>query len=280
MDSFFVETVENSLYRIANVDRHRIFNAEDPGKLAISFDCPEVNPSQEDRAQIFYVIGEIIGAFDYFKDLSGRVSCKLNIWTVFVNKKEDGTAQLTPLTRENRVMLYAKPFSITPTEKELSLPLHLNLPTNAQTWKTGILQRCFRCLLKEGSFLPRICSLLDEQYRRIMRWKLETETNNPNNLVVIINKITKLLGLRHSRDTTPFTAVPDEVNILVEEFAKLCGKPNISLDELLNLWVNSRLVTKDGLFQLEINTDITEVLPHMVPLLIVPNKLFIVDEPL
>lgn len=276
MDAFFVETITNKTYRLAMVDRLNIFNSLNPGRLANVLDCSNDNPSVEDREQIFFTLAPNINGLDCYHDLFNKNhTCRLNIWTLFI---VNGT--VFPLNREISILLYGKQHSITPTEEELASPIYLNTPNNFQLWKTGLMQRCFFCLLRPEYFNnPKICSLLDEFYRKIMRFKIEIESKNneEDKIMECFRKILFSLGLKNSRDTSLIEEISNNTNILCRDFCKLINREELSLTQIFELWSGSSLVQVSNQYKLVLNPDITEVLNCMVPLLVIPKSLILLE---
>ncbi|MCJ7637527.1 MAG: hypothetical protein MUO21_08570 [Nitrososphaeraceae archaeon] len=287
MDRIFFEQIDDS-YQIAAVDRQRIFHANNPGELATIFTTSLTHPSAEDDAQIFYALAPSIDADDLFCDLYvGHRTFKLNYWSINSN--------LEPLTFDQRVELYQTQYSITPND--LDNPISNSLfslvaASNQQTWKTGILQRCIDRLVKyEYRSNPIVYGCIDYNYRRIMRFKLETSSVNFDNcvyhddrtLLLFIRRIIKILGLKHSHDPTVFKIIPDSIvgyltiiNNLLNKY-KIEGSVENQLSTILTLWSGSSLNIVDGGFQIKVDPLIEKGLEYLNPLLIRPKNLIILE---
>lgn len=329
MDRIFVEEEKDGLYRIAVIDKHRIFSAKDPGGLATVFEFSLDTPTHENDAQVFYVLAPSIGADDIFADFRETYhSQKLNNWSIVPKNRENTNLFLSvePLTRTHRLDLYNQRHTITPNDTITSVSDSLfSLVSFAdhQSWKTGILQRCIDHLVNpkyrsrivepdqaplqepttdrsigETAILLRLCdpkvySVIDEEYRRIMRYKLETEKENLDDIrkdevlhIIFIRRIISLLGLKSSHDTTPFPAIPiavfDLLNNLITRipsYTKKCSDRE-QLSDILTLWSGASVKEVENGFQLQLNSTVTEGLTYMQPWLPMPQSLVILETPM
>lgn len=295
MDRIFVEQVDDDKYRIAVIDRDRIFRAEDPGKLATVYECSASLPSREDDAQIFYALESLIGALDIFVDLKNKHrSSKLNTWSIAVTDKNIDNIFLTVkvLSTEDRIKLYSKQYSITPSETITSNSNSLmSLISFAEKleWKTGILQRCFdRLVYHSYRKNLEMYAYLDEYYRKVMRFKYETEyigipDIKDGILVEIIRKITSILGIQNTRDNTLFK-ITDDVNKYIELLRKNIELPNGNtkniISYILDMWCGSKLIENNDTYRIEPDNNITKVLLYMQSLLTRPKILEILETPM
>lgn len=293
MECIFIEQEENSdvTLRIAVIDKHRIFQAYNPGLLGTVFECSLNNPTPEDRAEIFYAFAPMIGADKMYVDINEpHRSCKLNTWSIkCANRDVDNLFMaMTPLNKEDKLELYQTRHSITIEEtctSNSSSLFSLVAFSEKQTWKTGMLQRCIDCLvLPQYRRKPEVYFLLDEYYRKIMRFKLETEATNIVSSVVAkyVREMMKLLGLQHSRDTTIFSTIPEGINIHLDNFKQIPSSEteNDRLSNFLSKWVGSKVVKCEGGYRLELDPNVTEALSYMTPLLIKPKTLAILETPM
>lgn len=301
MDRIFLEDITTpGLYRVAVVDTDRIFSAQNPGTLATVFERSTTVSRREDDAQIFYAMSPSIDADNIFIDLEdSRRSYRLNKWSI--NVKDSDASNLfnaiNPLDRDSRLELYARYHSVTPDETLTSTSKSLfSLVAFAekQSWKTGVLQRCIDCLVSPPyRQQPKVYAVIDEQYRRLMRFKHETENNQlPNGddstLIMIIRRIVESLGLKHSRDTTIFHNIPDIIQDCIQSIKESTLIPILKQDESIKnilseiffLWCGSEIVDCEGGYKLEINSDLTEGLNYMQPLLERPDILYILEAPM
>lgn len=298
MDTVFVEEHSGDTYRIAVIDRDRIFSAQNPGELATIFESSRANPSREDDAQIFYALASSIGAEDVFADLNETYrSHKLNTWSIGVKDRDVNNLFLAvkPIDRAQRLELYSQRHSITPIESvtsESDSLFTLVAFAEKQTWKTGILQRCVDCLVKqEHRGKPEVYSVIDEEYRRLMRFKLETEIDRSIDpgitaRLLFIRRVVQLLGLKNTHDTTPFTTIPisvgDVLTILAKMIPSHTRKETVKdqLSDILTLWSGASVKEVEGGFQLEVEPNILQGLEYMQPLLTRPEVLVVLDTPM
>jgi hypothetical protein len=294
---FFEETTKPGLYRVAAVDKHRIFSAQNPGTLATVFECSSTDHEPSIDAQIFYAFSSSINGDDFFADLrDNHRTQRLNTWSINVKNADIANlfSAVSPLDRSGRLELYTKFHSITPSETITSTSMSLfSLVAFAekQSWKTGILQRCIdRLVLPAFRNNSNVYAVIDEEYRRIMRFKIETEshespTGSDSLLVIMIRRIINLLGLQHSRDTQIFTTIPDSIKQHLKFIRNptmipvLKESPSIkdTLSEILFLWCGSRIVDCDGGYKLQIDSNVTEGLSYMQQLLPRPKILSILE---
>jgi len=295
MDTIFIEEEVDKVLRIAVIDKHRIFNARNPGLLGAVFECSLENPTSQDRAEIFFALAPTINADDIFLDLTTKYkSCKLNTWSVVV-KNSNSTNLFTavsPIDREDRLKLYSTKHSITPSDTitvESKALIALVSFSEKLAWKTGILQRCINSLVHSDYFNDAyVHSIIDEHYRQVMRFKYETEASDVSSmiLVVYIRQLTTELGIKHTRDTTSFSEIPISIeNVLsnIRQIVPSLGTYNTLRDNLsavLFLWIGSIVVECSDGYQLELDPIVTKALSHMVSLLIRPDKLAILDTPM
>jgi len=303
MDTFFIEKIEDDTYKIALIDKHRIFEATEPGLLSTVFECSLNNPTRDDDAQIFYALAPMINADDSLCDIiTSHRSRKLNSWTISVETPNSDNifTALSPLTRDQRIKLYNTKYSITP-EKEItsnSNSLFSLVPLSQQLeWKSGILQRCIDRLVKlEFRGNSHVYALIDEEYRRLVRFKLETESSgkdflNTRIFVLFIQRLISDLGLKNSRDTTPFIITPDKSSN-IEKILKclnglfpeslFTGSITEQISNVLLLWCGSKLIKMDDeeKYQLQLDENITEGLNYLQPWLPKPKVLDIIETPM
>lgn len=298
MDRFFVEQIVDDIHRIAVIDRHRIFSAENPGQLATVFECSLTNPTAEDNSQIFFAMAPSIGADNIFADFKESYrSCKLNSWSIVAKNRDINNIfqAVEPFKHSDRLELYSKRHSITPKETIISSSKSLfSLVAFAekQDWKTGILQRCIDALvLPEYRNNPEVYSLIDEEYRRLLRFKYETEYEGTPDiingvLVLFVRRLISLLGLKHSHDTTPFNDIPDSIDCYLEYFSKTIPFYKIQesrkdqISSILTLWTGATIVDCEGCYKLEIEHNVCKALRYMAPLLKRPTTLKILETPM
>lgn len=298
MDTFFVEETKDGIYRIAVVDRHRIFSATNPGKLATTFECSAENPSRDDDAEIFYALAPAIGADDPLTDLINKHrSHKLNYWSICV--KDVNTSNiflsLDALDYDKRIELYDKRQSITCdkflTANSKSLFVLLDF-SKQQNWKTGILQECIDRLVKiEFRRNAHVYALIDEVFRQIIRFKIETEdfilkNEEIRSRVILIRKLLSTLGLKHSRDTSVFTVIPETIDLIVVRLIELlptCNSQGNRIEQLsfiLKKWSGSSIIKIESGLQLKLDEKVTECLSYTQEWLQQPHKLQILDTPM
>lgn len=300
MDRVFVEEEKDGQYRIAVVDRDRIFKSDNPGLLATVFECPLIDPSISDRAQIFYALGREIGAVDWEIDLHDiHRSVKLNHWSIQQRKQSQNTDSLflaiRPLLDKDRLKLYSTKHSISPTEiirsESPSLFSILAFSSQQQKWKTGILQRCIDCLVKpEYRGQAEVYTTVDKVYRHLLRFKLETEGSQVSHLCDLIRQIIRSLGLKHSHDTTLFAAISEETFKLMEmaielipTFVPQARGPLSStgrLSLLLNRWSGASLIMHRDQYCIQVDPDVERGLVYMDTFLPEPESLVILDTPM
>lgn len=293
MDRIFIEEEKDGQYRIAAVDRHRIFQAANPGLLATIFECSLKSPSMDDRAQIFYALGPQIGALDYEIDLRNRHrSVKLNYWSIQERKPDTDSLFLSirPLSDQDRLQLYAVKHSISPTETvraESPSLFSLLALSSQQKWKTGILQRCIDCLVSpEHRGIATVYATIDKHYRYLLRFKLETEGKEVSPLCQLIRDITRSLGLRHSHDSIPFTAVPPatlELMAAAMDFMPIVPPSGSDFERLAALfksWSGGILISTEGYYQITVPSELQLGESYLDRLLPVPSSLIILEAPL
>lgn len=298
MDTAFIEETKDGVYRIAVIDRHRIFSALNPGTLATVFECSAVNPTREDDAQIFYTLAPIIGADDLLADLiESHRSQKLNSWSIATKNPDIDNLFLAvePLTRMHRLELYSTRHSITPengiTSDSPSL-FSLVAFADQKKWKSGILQECIdRLVDPRYRNNPQVYSVIDEQYRRLLRFKIETENvfieNNDIKIrVLFIQRLISLLGLKNSHDTTIFPTIPESVGNVVRGLLNLISTCETSeslvqqLSNILTKWSGAAVRKVEGGYQLHIDETVAEGLTYMQPWLPRPKILAILETPM
>ena len=297
MDRIFIEEINANMYRLAAIDRHRIFSAQNPATLATVFECSNESPTRDDDAQIFYAMSPSIDGDNIFGDLlDNHHSHKLNTWSINVKDSNINNIfmAVAPLDHDSRIKLYSERHNITPKETVTSdSPSLFSLVAfaNKQSWKTGILQRCLDCLVfSKYRKNAEVYSIIDEEYRRLMRFKLETEIigipNYPNaGLIIMIRSILELLGLRNSRDTSIFRDIPESVGAIVTTIRHLSmitiltdkGSLKDTLSEILFLWSGSKVINVENGYKLEIDPNVTKALSYMQPFLQRPKTLTILE---
>jgi hypothetical protein len=298
MDRFFIEDKTDDLYKIAVIDRERIFSAQNPGLLGTVFECSSFNPRREDDAQIFYAMAPSIDGLNLFIDMIDSYrSRKLNTWSIVTKNSDINNLFLAmePLNRDHRCKLYATQHSITPTETVTATSNSLfSLVALAETqiWKTGILQRCIDCLVfLENRGRGEVYAVIDEEYRRLLRFKYETEYKGPLDtedeiIIELVRKIIRCLGLKNSHDSTFFSEIPDEIDryliILSTRFPILSQTGSIKdrLTSLLSLWSGANIKECEGGYTLEVESNVLEALNYMQPLLEHPDILEILETPM
>jgi len=298
MDRVFVERVAGDKYQIAVVDRGRIFAAKNPGTLATVFECSKLTPTSADDAQIFYALAPSIGADDFFVDFcESHRSYKLNHWSIVIKDRNIANLfqALEPLNRVHRLNLYSERHSISPEETITSNSkslFSLVSFSDQQKWKTGILQRCIDSLvLLDHREKAKVYAVLDEEYRRIMRFKMETESDKLPDirntaLVLFMRRIIQLLGLKNSHDPTIFHEIPTEVTKLVKVFRRNVsvytkqGTPKEELSDILTIWSGASIKEISNEYQLEVNPVVIEGLSYMQPWLSHPEVLTITETPM
>lgn len=291
MDSFFIDKIVDDKYQISFVDKNRIFNAENPGILATVFECSNKSPFPCDDAQIFYALSPSINGLNFLTDLTDKnKTCKLNTWSI--NCKGDNILSVKQLNYEQRLELYSERHNISPENiDDNSLDSLIKFSQNQQKWKTGILQKCINCLVYVNyRNNPKVYTMIDLHYRKVMRFKYETENKEISELknialVDFIRKITVGLGIQHTRDTKIFKNIPDSINsyltYLKTKIPKLQDLESLSLlSELFNLWCGSKIITVDGGYQIQIDDNITQCLTYLQPLLKQPKYLKILEAPM
>jgi hypothetical protein len=297
-ERFFIEQEIDNTYRIAVIDIDRIYNSTNPGTLATVFECSLSNPSDNDRAEIYYALAPSIGADYIFADIKEKYrTCKLNNWSISIkdNSSDNIFSSLSPLDINHRIQLYSKQYSITPeqTITSASDSLFSLLDLSKQlSWKTGILQRCIDSLVyPQYRKNPKVYSCIDLQYRRVMRFKYETEflgipLISDGILVEFIRKITSSIGLKHSRDNTSFIIINDNVSHYINFIETtypvfyIQGDIKDKLSYILCLWIGSTIIEINHSYKLELNDDVTEALSYTTSLLVKPEKLVIIDAPM
>ncbi|CAH6419325.1 Hypothetical protein HVR_LOCUS528 [uncultured virus] len=297
MDRFFIEQDTEKGFKIAAIDRNRIFASKNPGPLATVFEHSFQTLNREGDAQIFYALAPSIGADRFFADFNEtHRSQRLNSWSIsIVNRDVANLFQaLTSLTRTDRLEMYGRKNSITPastvTSDSYSL-FSLVAFAEQQAWKTGILQKCVDCLVNvEHRGKAIVYAVIDEQYRRLMRFKLETETEVPKDIigctfVMFIKRILTKLGLQNSHDTTPFTTISGDVEAIFKVFEQMSahkfnGTLVERLSQVLTVWSGASIKILDVGYQIEVDPAVTEGLNYMQPWLPIPEILQILEDPL
>jgi hypothetical protein len=316
MDRFFVEEETDGNYRIAMFDKHKIFLANNPGKLANVFECSMTNPTRADDAQIFYALAPMIGANDFCVDLQEKHrSYHLNNWSIITtNSNIDNLfLSVSPLNLEERMRLYSVKHSITPSETLVSNSDSLFALTEFAgklSWKTGVLMRCIdRLVLPQYRGDPKVYATIDKEYRRLMRFKIEIEGDGSFDSVkahstpIIFNLVMKFilikLGLKNSHDTQTIFNLPDLVGEL-DNMAMLVpairstASTEDRLRQLLKMWSGAILTElpdpstmksgavnlKPKRFKIEVEPDVIIGLSYMQPFLHFPTHLSIIDDPL
>jgi hypothetical protein len=293
MDRVFIEEEIDGQYRIAAIDRQRIFAAEEPGRLATVFECSLTEPSISDRAQIFYALGQEIGATDWEADLQNKHrSTKLNHWSIQQQNSEADCIffAVRPLTDNDRVHLYSTKHSITPTQTvtvESSSLFSLVALSEQQKWKTGVLQRCIDCLVKpEYRGRVEVYATIDKHYRHLMRFQLETQDVIQFPLLDLIKQLTQSLGLVHTHDSTPFVSISDSSVELIRKAIQLIPTFDLSgslieqLGQLLARWSGARLVCHDDRYQIDVDADINRGRNYLDLMLPKPESLLILETPI
>lgn len=289
MSKIFVEKIshENNEYSIAYIDTHKIYSAENPGKLAEPFNTTITNRKVQDDAQIFYALAPKIKADDFFS----KGLPNLNKWFRVIKDRDVPNIWDTTRrpTANELIELYSTYHDISQDETHSSDSESLMtfvVFAETLTWKTGILQRCIDCLLLPKYRSKAIsCYMVDKYYYRLMRYKLETEQpEHPN--VLAIHKILKILKLKSTHDTTKFrvSAIP-KTSEYVEE---LCNEFNIALTNPYENIKNLFFVWSGGLiehinvdnFKIAVDPNITLALSYMQPMLQVPKFNRITDAEL
>lgn len=295
MDSFFVEDIISDTYRLALFDRNNIFSATNPGNLANVFECSLQSPTRSDNAQIFYGLGDVIDATDFFVDLKNNYRFQhLNTWSISVKDGNNPNifSSVKPIDRCDRMELYSVQHSITPKETIVSKSeslFSLVEFSKVQSWKTGILQRCIdNLVLPQYRKDPLVYCIIDEEYRRLMRFKLETECNDDiadRHIILFIRKITSLLQLQNTHDTTSFTNIPDEVEKVLNILSKMIPRISKSgtllqrLDNLFYMWSGAHIKVTDDKYHIEVDPNVVQGLKYLQPWLSKPSSI-VVMEPL
>lgn len=298
MDRIFVEQATNDTYNIAAIDKHRIFSAQNPGNLATVFKCSLTHPTPEDNAQIFYALAPSIEADNIFVDLKEpHRSHRLNKWNIGIKDRDINNLfqAVEPLKRSDRLQLYSIRHSVTPAESVTSSsPSLFSLVAfaEAQNWKTGILQRCIDSLvLPQYRNNAEVYSIIDEEYRKLMRFKYETEFNGippiiNGVLISFIQRVVLSLGLKNSHDTTFFATIPDSIESYLKylkktiPFYQIEGSLKDRLSSVFTLWSGSKIVDCEGGYKLEVDPNIIQGLNYLAPLLQRPTFLSILDTPM
>lgn len=288
MQSAFFEEIANNIRSIAYFDIDKIYKSNNPGNLANIYSCSLTNPTPEDCSQLFYSMAPMIDADKYLLDLKDEFRTDvLNYWS-----RKATTTSISSLTLEDKIELYSTVHPITPDQKititgESILNLLNLIP--AQNWKNGILQRCIDFLVSpqyRGN--SKVYAIIDQNYRRIMRFKCETEMLPMDKpiLVKIINKITAILGLKHSHDTAIFNNIPYTVNKYCESFSQHTVNKITSaslmdyVSKILTIWSGSKIIQVTGGYQLQVEPDILEGVSYMNNYLPKPRQITLLESPL
>lgn len=303
MDCILIEKKEDGLRRIAAIDHRRIFQAQNPGTLATVFECSLTDPTDDDLAQIFYALAPMINGLDVCADFVSRARThRLNSWTIIPDNLDETNLfkAVKPITRADRLELYSREHDITANEKVTSTSsslLSLVALSKAQTWKTGVLQRCIDCLVfPEHRGKAKVYAAIDEEYRRVMRYKCETEMKDDTNFssfipnwefVVLVQHLTAALGLKHSHDKTAFNIDVAKIEpylkvlrMYVSDRQGLTTVPR-QLSAVLTAWSGAKLVgRKHGGYRLEVDPNVEKALNYMRPLLPRPAMLKILETPM
>lgn len=297
MDRIFIENKTQDGFEIAAIDRHRIFSSENPGKLATIFEYFSNVHDRNKDAQLFYALAPSIGADDFFIDLYENYRSKqINNWSISVTDSNiDNIFQaVVTLNHKDRLELYQKSHSITPSSTiscDSNSLFSLLSFAEHQSWKTGILQKCIDCIVKiEYRNNPEVYALIDEQYRAVMRFKLESEicnnklSHHDNLLLIFVKRILLLLGLSNSHDTKLFSIPLEIENIFInmEKFIiiRFTGCLIERLSQFLILWSGASIKSKGDKYCLEVDPDVIKALNYTQDLLPRPDVLEILDTPL
>ena len=302
MDLIFVERIEGTTCKLAAIDRDRIFRSRNPGQLATVYDCCWEKLTDEDRAQIFYAMAPLIGGLDIFADIDRSYrSPKLNTWCIGVKDEHSDNlfSALEPMNYDQKVKLYRVRHDIGPTETVTATSDSLfSLMAFAEhnRFKTGLLQRCIDVLVKpEYRGKAEVYADIDEHYRQIMRYKLETETEckfptyNHGAEIPLARRLVSALGLKSSCDTTTVFTIPkgiSDVNKWASFFVQaLCGNKQItgavkSVAEFFRVWSGAKMVECEGGYRLEVDPGMTRAISYMLPLPSKPAVLQILDTPM
>ncbi len=308
MNRFFLEEYDDSIYKIAAFDIHRIFNATNPGTLATVYECSSTNPTRDDDAQIFYALCPSIGADDIMSDLyKPYKSNRLNSWSIMINDKSYTDRNIfNAVARpsyDDLLLLYNEKYTITPDANPLeSFNCIKNVnninalldASNSNNWKNGILQRCFDCLVfHKYRGKCEMYALLDFYYRYVMRFKWETEYDpippfNMGFLFSFVKHITLNLGLKNTHDDTQkFSALPTSVNsylnLIYQSVPQLGNRSDdhvADLSKFLSIWSGSKIIKTNDEYKIKVNANIRKALSYLQPLLLRPGKLKILEEPM
>lgn len=295
MKRIFIEEYHDNKYRLAAIDIDRIYNSDNPGNLANVFEFSISERSASYDAQIYYAMAPSIDALDIFADIKDLYrSCKLNTWSISVidNNIANIFQTVKPLSYQDRINLYSECHSISPTEMIKSTSSSLMsfvLFSNNQKWKTGILQRVIDCIVKpECRGDPQVYAVIDEYYRKLLRFKFESEGPTDSPLFESIRLITKCLGLKHSHDDTLFYHIPKEIqghidlilndNPGFKSYPKGCLKDKLSA--IFYVWSGSYITECEAGYTLKVEPDIILGLSYMQPLLLKPQSVIIIDSKL
>jgi hypothetical protein len=234
----------------------------------------------KDDTQMFYGIAPLIDGTDIFIDLINPGSSrKLNTWSIITEDHHN----IRPLTHTEKIELYS--------EVHDDVSNSLLAPIKRQ-WKTGLLQKTIDCLVFDkyrGS--AEVYTVIDEDYRRLLRYKYETEYPGiPNELTFIIRKMIRLLGLQNSHDTdTVFYNFPDKLGTYMDKFFEAApgiktyhpskSYPETSmrynlihnLSNILSCWSGARIIRHCTGFRLQVKPNILTGLSYMQPLLLDPD---------
>lgn len=270
---FLEETTSEGRYRLGMIDRAQIAVAEAPGQLGNVFECHSIHRTRADDAQILYTLASAINVFQ-----PGTVVA-LNTWSITVTNANEPNlfAAVAPLTLPDREQLYRHPLSITcETTTSSSSPSLFSLVVFAQanTWKSGILQRCVDCLVQpQHRSKPAVYAVLDHYYWHIMRVHLERTPDiltQPSTLSVemkgsihAVQTLVSKLGLRDSVDTTTFT-LPSDTR--VEDIRKIIGA-----------WSGSEIVPVEGGYRLRPQANVLRGLSYLQPWLPLPAHLTVME---
>jgi hypothetical protein len=285
INRIFIDERSNDRYKISMVDKQRIFNAENPELLGTVYECSLSNPTRDDDAQIFYALASTIGADNIWIDLiKGHRSHKLNYWSISIRDNDNTNlfTSLRPLTFDDQIELYKVRESITISNivasKSKSLFSLVAFSKN-QKWKTGIMQECIDRLVKlENRANPNVYAIIDENYRKIMRFKFETETSG-NNFTNYLHKILLSLNLTNSHDNTIIPEIPESIISKLKTLTDLItidipqGSVHEQLSAILFIW-SGAIMNKVSLgYQITVNSNVLEGLSYMQEWLPIPDHL-------
>lgn len=253
----FLENTDDEHYSLAVVDMvdEKNFNVVSSRKFVGKINVDKKRPTNFEDKAIFDILAPSIGATDIFIDLFDIYETpSLNYWTPKVTSNPENifTDIDNCLTLDDRKELYTTRKSITKESivnfDKFSINFLLE-SSRADVWKNGVLQECIdRLVKKKFQRKPEVYAIIDENYRKILRFKLELKRPvlNDHMITQTIRTLTSSLGLQHTRDQSYFETIGQVSTKTIDILSEMVGLKDLvsyfdKLDKILEIWSGSRL---------------------------------------